>query len=334
MKALHHLFFSEVVRPVHGLFETSDGNPEGRACLPAAISSSSTSIAGFDPRLSSLEMVGRALVKCAFDGRRALPRFAPFLFTYLAHGEQCSSSRGSGGDGRAAGGGLGSGSGGSGTGAQGLRPTLRDLRGFDAHLARQAERIMVAGSIDGWGLDFEQVGDVASEPVTDKTKSLFVKRFIWYHLVGKRAEALQALRQGFMAALHDVAPAAAPLLRLLGPTDLRLLLVGPEELDAEAVIAMLRFTGGVSAAVRDTLRSWLRALSEDLLRRFLSYVTEEEDTEDRLINVRHMQHWTPETVPQAHTCFNTLDVPPLTTVELFQSRLNYFLFNANDYGRT
>jgi hypothetical protein len=85
---------------------------------------------------------------------------------------------------------------------------------------------------------------------------------------------LQAIKSGFTEGLAALSEEAAPFLSLLSHTDWRVLLCGETTLSAHHVVAACSFSG---FPARSRLPEWLKelllSLSDDLLRKFLVFVT-------------------------------------------------------------
>lgn len=83
---MFRLFFDSVILDEMGLFESS-AHSEGE---PADSANASMYLpkAGVEDKDELFRALGRAIVKCFYEGKRIGGRFAPSLYKYLAHGKE------------------------------------------------------------------------------------------------------------------------------------------------------------------------------------------------------------------------------------------------------
>ena len=326
------LFFEGALAPAAGLFEDAGGEVllparlprgEGAAARRRAPTASRRSAARSSPRSTRAaarrRASGRASSSTSRTARRTLPPAwksaagAPskFYFTQAAAG-----------DGRA----------------------LRDLQKFDPALGASLERMLARAPPDGqgWGLDF---GDVSSSDddagggaraVTEANKHAFVVLKVRRALVGRRRDALEAIRRGFVAALRELSPEAAPFLKLFSSTDWRVLLCADDDrLTPDRVLDALAFVGWPKrSVVPDALRRSVRAFDKDSLRRFLVFATGSPGLPSAPgfeIQVR-AQPRSPA-LPVAHTCFFHLDIPDYADEGEFVAKLTTAILECGTFDR-
>ena len=326
------LFFEGALAPAAGLFEDAGGEVLLPARLPRGEGAAARAA-----RADRLEAFGRALVAALYEGCGAPPRLGPSLFKYLAHGAAHAAAgvdqrrgapskfyftQAAAGDGRA----------------------LRDLQKFDPALGASLERMLARAPPDGqgWGLDF---GDVSSSDddagggaraVTEANKHAFVVLKVRRALVGRRRDALEAIRRGFVAALRELSPEAAPFLKLFSSTDWRVLLCADDDrLTPDRVLDALAFVGWPKrSVVPDALRRSVRAFDKDSLRRFLVFATGSPGLPSAPgfeIQVR-AQPRSPA-LPVAHTCFFHLDIPDYADEGEFVAKLTTAILECGTFDR-
>jgi hypothetical protein len=229
-------------------------------------------------QLSKLRAVGRAMVKALYEGRRIGSRLCPSVWKYFT----------------------------------GAAPTILDLQLFDAQAAKSLRWLLTTVGVEDLGLHFDEVGRSALGDVTDANKAQYVRLKVQRILIDSREASLTALRTGFMEALQGISTEAAPFLTLLSHADWRIMLCGDTVVNVHQIISALKFT---NFPRRSKIPQWLTeillTLSEDMLRKFLVFVTGSPSLSQSFlstsssatvkINVRH-QHRS-AALPTAHTCF-------------------------------
>lgn len=301
------LFFEELVSPHVGLFECAsdfssdsaaadDQTNSGKLYLPKSGDLDCTGGAG-----SSYMAVGRAIVKCFYEGKRIGSRFAPSFYKFLAHGADSLK--------------------------QDVNLELRsldDLKRYDPPLGASLEWLLNSSNSEHLGMDFEDIPTQPPKPVNDTNKSQFVRLKILHTLVECRQAQLEAVRHGFWKSLVDLSPEAAPFLRLLSPTDWSVLLCGEENLTGEAVVAVLEFNGySKQSRIPRWLSQAVLQFSPDNLRRFLIFCTGAPSLPPRSTKVQITVQYqrASEALPVAHTCFFKLDLPDYPDQETFVGKL-------------
>ena len=332
------LFFDGIVTPEFGLFECAGGDDtDSRATSPAdedgsgservsggqlTAGGSSGGVGGggggrlYLPIRSDTDAakadngetedrfrsIGRAIVKCFYEGKRIGSRFAPSLYKYLAHGQDNKLAHSSA-----------------------MPRGLDDLKRYDPDVGASLEWLLDNSGVEHLGMDFEDVPGEKPQPVNDVNKGSFVRRKIKYMLVGCRVKHLEAIRSGFWQALMDLSPEAAPFLRLLSPMDWSVLLCGEDNLKPADVVAVLEFNG---YSPRSLIPKWLPQtilqFSPDNLRRFLIFCTGAPSLPPKSsssITIVVQYNRASEALPIAHTCFYKLDLPDYPDQDMFVSKL-------------
>lgn len=257
-------------------------------------------------QLSKLRAVGRAMVKALYEGRRIGSRLCPSVWKYFT----------------------------------GAAPTILDLQLFDAQAAKSLRWLLTTVGVEDLGLHFDEVGRSALGDVTDANKAQYVRLKVQRILIDSREASLTALRTGFMEALQGISTEAAPFLTLLSHADWRIMLCGDTVVNVHQIISALKFT---NFPRRSKIPQWLTeillTLSEDMLRKFLVFVTGSPSLSQSFlstsssatvkINVRH-QHRS-AALPTAHTCFFFLDIPDYDDRSVFHSKLMFAIQNANTF---
>jgi len=330
---MFRLFFEGVVSPDVGLFECSSsftssdeshsqGNNRGGVFLPKA-----GKLTSQDER--RMRAVGRVIVKCFYEGKRLGSRFAPSLFKYLAHGKEFKH-------------------------AKKLEPrALDDLKIFDPEMASSLEWILQHAGADDLGLDFDELPNQESCPVTDLNKADFVKKKIRHVLMEARLPSLEALREGFWESMFDLSPEATPFLKLLSTTDWSLLLCGEDNLTSSAVNNVLTFNGySSSSKIPIWLPQSIEQFSSDNLRRFLIFCTgspslppnistNSKSSNTSSSNIKNKNDFEIivqyvagiEALPVAHTCFFKLDLPNYNDQTIFIDKLMKAIQECGTFDR-
>ena len=147
---------------------------------------------------------------------------------------------------------------------------------------------------------------------------------------------LEAIRRGFVAALRELSPEAAPFLKLFSSTDWRVLLCADDDrLTPDRVLDALAFVGWPKrSVVPDALRRSVRAFDKDSLRRFLVFATGSPGLPSAPgfeIQVR-AQPRSPA-LPVAHTCFFHLDIPDYADEGEFVAKLTTAILECGTFDR-
>ena len=147
------------------------------------------------------------------------------------------------------------------------------------------------------------------------------------------------MRRGF-----NVLPWGESLKRFTA-ADMLLLLCGPSTIDAEQVIANIDFSYGnwQGSKTLDHICQHLRTLSEADLRNFLKFVTGSPSLPHGGLGAGGMASNQPagkicftrlpnsQRLPEAHTCFNSVDLPDYNDLAMLQEKLRQAI--DNDDGK-
>eukprot|EP00602_Paraphysomonas_sp_CaronLab_P011304 CAMPEP_0185039532 /NCGR_PEP_ID=MMETSP1103-20130426/36457_1 /TAXON_ID=36769 /ORGANISM="Paraphysomonas bandaiensis, Strain Caron Lab Isolate" /LENGTH=1230 /DNA_ID=CAMNT_0027578455 /DNA_START=47 /DNA_END=3739 /DNA_ORIENTATION=- len=310
LQELFSIFFEAILTDGGSIFEgsasvqreisgTINGSPsEVRVSNTYFLPAASKSIGA--ERLEIYNIFGRLLIKSLYEGCRIGSKLCPSVFKYIT----------------------------------GTPPTIRDLQMFDPTMARSLQWALATGNVNDFGLHFESVGAPELGPVTDKNKSLFVKKSIEKILIIDREIGLQAIKDGFSEGLNALSVEGAPFMTLLSHLDWRVLICGDSKINSASVVAAFRFSGfRRKSKVPQWLNEIVMAFSEDMLRKFMVFVTgsaslpSSSSTGDEFtINVRGQR--SSSALPIAHTCFFHLDIPDYPDKDTLQRKLIYAFQNA------
>eukprot|EP00455_Lapot_gusevi_P020449 TRINITY_DN2169_c0_g1_i4.p1 TRINITY_DN2169_c0_g1~~TRINITY_DN2169_c0_g1_i4.p1 ORF type:complete len:706 (-),score=272.05 TRINITY_DN2169_c0_g1_i4:104-2221(-) len=228
-----------------------------------------------DAPAADLRATGAFLCKALIDGRAVPAKFAPSVFKYFT--EQ--------------------------------RVTMEDLERYDRSKASSLRRVlgMQDSELDEMQLDFSGLmPDGENVLVTSMNKRTYVEKEVSRVLVTSRESSLSALREGFFSY-----PNLQNQVAMLNAEDLRILLVGVDEIDPVFFISQIEFSGFDNSRTPDHIRNIIRGLSTPDLRRLLRLATSmysmPRDGLARKITIRCYPN--SDRLPQAHTCFHTLDFP-------------------------
>jgi len=297
-------FFTAIMDPRLGLFETKNG----KTFLPMAEPHFGRGRGGvtnelrqrhsaWELTLRKLEAVGRVLGKAVQVQVTVPDLFPPSFFKHLVGHEP----RG-----------------------------LEDLEAFDAALARQLRDNVLAQNLtpeiaEALTLDFEGLkpggGDVL---VTNENKHEYVTLRANQTLVGCRRAALEAVSRGFQCmGFHGE-------LRRFNGHDLRTLICGSTLVTPQLVLESVELDTPEwrRSNVPRFIRAVLSEMAEEDLRRFLRFVTGSpclphgglgHDPNNPRIRFNRLP--TSTRLPQAHTCFNTVDMPSYASVAVLKDKL-------------
>jgi len=314
---MFRLFFEGLVSPEVGLFEcsasvaqgTEDHQPEAGEMAPPSRQSEGAFVPGsmvYLPKVGVVgqeehyRAVGRAVVKCFYEGKRIGSHFANCLYKFLAHGQEVKH-------------------------AKGIEPrALDDLKQWDPEMGSSLDWLLRNTGAEHLGLDFEDIPGHSSQTVSDANKAEFVHMKARYVLVECRLAQLEAIRSGFWQAMMDLSPEATPFLRLLSSADWSVLLCGEDNLTPEAVTDCLEFRGfPKSSKIPKWLPQTILQFSPDNLRRFLIFCTGSPSLPPAASDTRiGVQYNRPSnSLPVAHTCFFKLDLPDYPDQSIFVEKL-------------
>ena len=362
-KDMFHQFFEQLISPAIGIFTCTDEGSGGsgggavgggfvesgeRTYLP----SSTCELIGY------LEALGKVLAKVVLDGHTVDARFAPAFYKYILSNEDgggeksISSSNGNGGN-----------------DVNGYNSIgFADLEAFDGQLYAQLhdnvlQRDITSEYSEMLALDFDGLVPKGSQRiVTNANKREYVKLRARHILVDSRRRQLEAIRKGF----HTLDWRDG--LKRFNALDFRKLLCGPEILTANLVIENIDFTHG-NWRGSNTLKHVKRFLHDceagrissstkgrpvgggsrgsSELRRFLRFVTGSpnlpygglasgsSNTGQTSGSAASKICFNPlaksERLPEAHTCFNTVDLPDYNDYEMLRDKLMQSI--GNDDGK-
>jgi serine/threonine protein kinase len=213
-----------------------------------------------------------------------------------------------------------------------LQPTMFDLDEFNPWMARRLTALLALPAAS-WNYD-EYIAATGDEPEggrpTDETKVEFVRRELRRELVGSRNETLEAMRRGFLKARRGLESADDEKLGRLSHRELRYVAQGDIHPSPSMVLSVCDFTPlralGTAWEDREVwMRECIDGLSPEQIRLFLKFVlniTSMPLPHQRikfvpLLSVRTgnggCRDATENDLPQSHTCFGTIDLPPYTS---------------------
>ena len=307
---LFYLFFEEVFKESNGIFETSNNlnksdNEYNLIYIDSDIKTTNNVVLPSSTAISSdmmkkLYLVGIAIVKSLYEGKRIGNTLCPSIFKYFTN----------------------------------TIPNLRDLQMFDSQTAKSLEWILATQNVDEVELHFESVNSPELGVVTDLNKSKFIRMTIDYILIKKRKLQLDQLKKGFFDGLKALSDEAAPFMSLLSHTDWRVMLCGDSVVNSGHILSVLTFNGfPLKSNIPKWLKEILLSLSEDQLRKFLVFVTGSPSLSSTFnnmtINVRYQNR--SANLPTAHTCFFHLDIPDYKDKDTLYNKLIYAIHNSNTF---
>eukprot|EP00761_Pharyngomonas_kirbyi_P011170 gb/GECH01011195.1/.p1 GENE.gb/GECH01011195.1/~~gb/GECH01011195.1/.p1 ORF type:complete len:924 (+),score=237.76 gb/GECH01011195.1/:1-2772(+) len=240
--------------------------------------------------LTLYEGLGKVLAKCIYDQRIVPQVFPPSVWKFLLDNPV----------------------------------SFRDLEVYDKELALNLHRMMVHSGVESWGLDFQDIRDGASIPVTDTNKMEYKQLKVDYTLVESRRPQLEALKRGFFA----IRPMNSQLLTL-SFRELMLLCTGNDEVSFEEIKKRLRFSGfSRSSSTPRCVFQMLRQFSSWQRRKFIEFATGQcglptldtgDRSQPRKITIRFTATEM-DRIPISHVCGWVVDVPDYGDVETMQHK--------------
>jgi hypothetical protein len=209
-----------------------------------------------------------------------------------------------------------------------LPPKLHDLESVDSELYRQLQLLLSMPDVTPLCLDFQGLKrNGEREDVTEANKHEYVRLKVRDVLLESIRPELDALSTGF-----NSVEALTPHLHLLSPLEIRCLLCGDEFLNSQMILQEIEFAGfPPTSRTPVRFRLVLETLDSQSLRKFLLFVTEQSSVPvggfPRLDGVagtrkiRIVRYGHPDSLPQSHTCFLTLDLPDYEDFELIKEKL-------------
>ena len=296
-KDMYCRFFERLMSPKKGFFECVESgggraatSARGRLYLPSGKKPG--------PSLESFEALGKVLAKVVFDGQTIVTPFPESFFKCLL----------------------------------GLSVSFRDLEDYDPQLYRQLyanvlnKQLTVeyaqALSLDFYGL----VSNGEKRIVTDSNKREYLKLVSQKKLVVDRGAQFQAIVKGF-----SVFKFRKHMTRF-NAKDLIVLLSGPAEITADMILMNMNFRHGNwrNSSTIDMIKRYIRSMNTQQRMKFLQFATgspslplgglgqrseEENPSMGRITFTRLPKS---KRLPEAHTCFNCIDLPDYMDYELLK----------------
>jgi hypothetical protein len=223
--------------------------------------------------------------------------------------------------------------------------TTRDYEefvGWKVSRNRQACLLMTAEQLDLYCLTFvdKQQQPAREVSLTPRNVGRYLQ-VVRNDVVAERQEALEAVVEGF----EDPALVGAGTLEVLRSCrctwyELRHLLAGSPMLDRHRLVRLLKFREFDEDDDLDRRRQeWVKQairsdLTKDELASFLLFVTGNDAipvvAPDNYLTIAHADSG-PDHLPQAHTCFNTLDLPPYGSKDALLAKLRTAINSGQQY---
>jgi len=313
-RELYSLFWREVLREEHGLFERAVGNDSPGGSLPRPSAPP-----------EALEAVGRVLLKCIIDDHPIGHGVCPFLLDQLVHGDAGAASE------------LGC-----------PASALRALATFDASLAESWRQLLEAPEQHLAGLTYEDFDPGAPDiHVPPAAFGEAIRMGVTQRLLTSRAGAFAALRRG----AHGVEDLTVQLATVGSSDELSFLLQGKREVSAHELIECFTLprtsaheeAAAGFAAVGSEVPSYLEALLLDetvfgpeerlaLLRWCTALAALPVDGlgEHKITLRLYGEEADDATLPETHTCTRELHLPNYSSAEVLQAKLLLALEHIED----
>ena len=291
--------------------------------------------------VSYMEALGKVLAKVVMDGHTIDAKFAPVLYKFLLLDTTTAAGMGSyGGGGGSTHGSSSHGSSSHGDGSSTIG--FSDLESFDGQLFAQLHdnilnRTITPEYADNLALDFEDLmPNGEHRVVTDANKIEYLNLRAQHILIGQRHRQLSAIRKGFhILPWNDN-------FRRFNEMDFRMLICGPSNIDAVTVIENIDFDHGdwKRSKTLEHVAKYLKSLEKekDGLRKFLRFVTGSpgipamglKKTEGQPAGqICFTRLPNSQRLPEAHTCFNTVDMPDYNDYDVLKSKMDQAM-NGDD----
>jgi E3 ubiquitin-protein ligase HUWE1 len=172
--------------------------------------------------------------------------------------------------------------------------------------------------------------------VTDANKAEYVQLVARHRLTS----TIQAQTDAFLKGFHELVPKR--LVTIFNQDELELLLCGTPEIDIDDLEANTVYNG---YSAKDKVIVWfwrtLRAFTQEERARFIQFTTGTSqvpaDGFKALVGMRGPQkfqvtraHGNVNALPQAHTCFNQLDLPAYTSEAMLREKLSLAIFEGGE----
>ena len=221
----------------------------------------------------------------------------------------------------------------------GVKVDLSDLVELHPSLGNSLKSLLAYTEDDFeevFGLTFEitqeRYGDLAtinlieegaSQPVTMKTRKLYVEKYIDFTLNKSIEEQFNAFARGFFAVCKS------PIIHMFQPEELRLVICGNPEYDFSELEQHTTYGGGYYKHHTTIVIFWetIHSFTNELKKKFLSFLTGSDrvpisglaSLKFKIDNVYGGVNC--ERLPVAHTCFNILALPPYLDKTVMRTKL-------------
>ena len=318
-------FFHHLCQEQNGMFVASEDGSSGttgelergeRTYLPSSTCE----------LINYMEALGKVLAKVIMDGHTIDCSFAPVLFKHILLGLHPYQHRNK-----------------NQKHNEKLNIGFSDLESYDGHLFGQLYDNVLQKQItpeyaDALALDFDGLmPNGETRIVTDANKMEYLNLRAQDILIGKRNRQLDAIRHGFNILDWDTS------LDRFNETDFRTLICGPSVINAALVIENIDFDHGdwKRSKTLTHLSKYLKYLDKKhRLRAFLRFVTgspglpamglqkSEGQPAGKICFTRLPNS---QRLPEAHTCFNTVDMPDYNDYNVLQVKMDQAL--SGDDGK-
>ena len=296
-KDMYCRFFDSLMSPKKGFFECAESgggrstaSSRGQLFLPSGKKGG--------PSLDSFEALGKVLAKVIFDGQTILTPFPESFFKCLL----------------------------------GQSVSFKDLEDYDPQLYRQLyanvlNKQLTPEYAQALSLDFhELMSNGENRLVTDSNKREYLKLIARKKLVVDRGAQFQAIVKGFNIFSFG------KNLRRFNAKDLMVLLSGPSEISAEMILRNMNFRHGNwrNSSTIDMIKRYIRSMGADKRKKFLQFATgspslplgglgqHSEDENPSMGRITFTRLPRSKRLPEAHTCFNCIDLPDYMDYELLE----------------
>jgi hypothetical protein len=320
-------FFSQLFAEHIGMFVASEDGSSGTTGEVGLERGERTYLPSPSCELMSyMEALGKVIAKVVMDGHTIDAKFAPVLYKYLIrcliNGENGSNSDKS-------------------CSNNNNDIGFSDLESFDGQLFGQLHDNVLNQTItpeyaDALALDFEDlVPNGEQRIVTDANKIEYLNLRAYHILIGQRKRQLDAIKRGF-----NILPWKNSFNRF-NETDFRTLICGTSTINADSIISNIDFDHGdwKRSKTLEHVVKYLKYLEKKKnLRLFLRFVTgspglpamglhkTESQPAGKICFTRLPNS---QRLPEAHTCFNTVDMPDYNNYETLKNKMDIAM-NGDD----
>lgn len=234
---------------------------------------------------------------------------------------------------------------------QQLPTSLEDLQGLDPELYKGLKMLLEfpqpelvedtfcrTFSVEYEVFDSKVIHDLIPDgrniPVRGDNREMFVEKYVHWLLEESVQAQFQSLREGFSLVIPP------EQLLLLSPGDLELLIAGMPHLDFRELESNTEYIGDSTWTAENPTVTWfwqiLHSFSLDDKQRFLKFVTGSHKAPVGGLKVLGLkiQRAGPDSnsLPTAHTCFNTLLLPEYSNAEKLRDRLSTAINECEGFG--